>query len=63
MRNYFCDITVNILELHYKKYKNNFKQKHSGPVFLEKVRIGYVAISTNTRPVIYRNLYENTGPA
>ena len=41
----------------------------SGPVFSYKLRliVGFwlveMAISTNQKPTIYRNLYENTGPA
>ena len=40
----------------------------SGPVFSYKLRyiVGFwlveMAISTNLKPTIYRNLYENTGP-
>ena len=40
-----------------------------GPVFSYKLRyiVGFglveMAISTNPKPTIYRNLYENTGPA
>ena len=40
----------------------------SGPVFSYKLRyiVGFwlveMAISTNQKPTIYRNLYENTGP-
>ena len=40
----------------------------SGPVFLYKLRyiMGFglveMAILTNPKPTIYRNLYENTGP-
>ena len=40
----------------------------SGPVFSYKLRyiVGFwlveIAISTNQKPTIYRNLYENTGP-
>ena len=39
-----------------------------GPVFSYKLRyiVGFwlvkMAISTNQKPTIYRNLYENTGP-
>ena len=40
----------------------------AGPVFSYKLRyiVGFwlveMAISTNQKPTIYRNLYENTGP-
>ena len=40
----------------------------SGPVFSYKLRyiVGFwlveMAISTNQKPMIYRNLYDNTGP-
>ena len=40
----------------------------TGPVFSYKLRyiVGFwlveMAISTNHKPTIYRNLYENTGP-
>ena len=42
--------------------------KHSGTVFSYKLRyiVGFwlveMAISTNQKPTIYRNLYENMGP-
>ena len=42
---------------------------YPGPVFSYKLRyiVGFwlveIAISTNQKPTIYRNLYENTGPA
>ena len=42
--------------------------KSLGPVFSYKLRyiVGFwlveMAISTNQKPTIYRNLYENTGP-
>ena len=42
---------------------------NTGPVFSYKLRyiVGFwlveMAISTNQKPTIYRNLYENTGPA
>ena len=41
---------------------------YPGPVFSYKLRyiVGFwlveMAISTNQKPTIYRNLYENTGP-
>ena len=41
---------------------------HPGPVFSYKLRyiVGFwlveMAISTNQKPTVYRNLYENTGP-
>ena len=43
-------------------------QVRSGPVFSYKLRyiVGFwlveMTISTNQKPTIYRNLYENTGP-
>ena len=60
-----------------EKWANFFLKRHSqlgkirntGPVFSYKLRhiVGFwlveMAISTNQKPTIYRNLYENTGPA
>ena len=46
----------------------NFSHDITGPVFSYKLRyiVGFwlveMAISTNPKPTIYRNLYENTAP-
>ena len=49
--------------------KSHFRDpQSSGPIFSYKLRyiVGFglveMAISTNPKPTIYRNLYENTGP-
>ena len=51
-------------------YTKIFKRsKRSDPVFSYKLRyiVGFwlveMAISTNQKPTIYRDLYENTGPS
>ena len=44
------------------------RERETGPVFSYKLRyiVGFwlieMAISTNQKPTIYRNLYENTDP-
>ena len=48
--------------------KKSGDRERSGPVFSYKLRyiVGFLlvemAISTNQKPTIYRNLYENTAP-
>ena len=51
------------------RYHMVYRQSWTGAVFSYKLRyiVGFwlveMAISTNQKPTIYRNLYENTGPA
>ena len=57
-----CHSVQVVYLLYYEKYYS------AGAVFSYKLRyiVGFwlveMAISTNQKPTIYRNLYENTGP-
>ena len=42
----------------------SMKGEGPGPIFSYKLRyiVGFLLVSTNQKPTIYRNLYENMGP-
>ena len=64
------DISVfqDVRQISFLKADYNGASKNTGAVFSYKLRyiVGFrlveIAISTNQKPTIYRNLYENTGP-
>ena len=57
-----------LLQVKRKKVKDWLEKSAAGPIFSYKLRyiVGFwlveMAISTNQKPAIYRNLYENTAP-